>query len=136
MLAIQDIESLKNHGTVLSIPFFSAACVMGTPYDAGNDPIFGSSQHWLSVGGWGVFLLLVVGAVAAVLVILDVAILWLHGQTGDSVVMPWLGFASITLGVFALSYASDKVPASPLNLFWHLGFLAYGFSLISRASRF
>ena len=139
MFAIKDIESLKNLAAILTIPFFSAAYVIDGALDTIQDPVLdwlrSSSHQWLKVGGWVFWLLVVVAVVAMVFLLIDQAIVWLHVQTGDHFVMPWAGFASLTAGVFVFSYVFPHMPVSPLNPFWHLGFLAYGLSLVDRASR-
>ena len=139
MFAIKDIESLKNLAAILTIPFFSAAYVIDGALNTIQDPILDwlrhSSHPWLKIGGWVLWLLVVVAVVAVVFLLIDQAIVWLHVQTGDQFVMPWVGFASLTAGVFVFSYVFPHMPESPLNPFWHLGFLAYGLSLVDRASR-
>jgi len=104
-----------------------------------HDPILdwlrGASHSWLKISGWAFWLLIVVAVVSIVFLLIDQAIVWLHVQTGDKFVMPWFGFASLTAGVFVFSYVFPGMPISPLNPFLHLGFLAYGLSLVDRASK-
>ena len=139
MFAVKDIESLKNLASILFIPFFSAAYVMDGALDTVQDPVLDwlrkSSLQWLKISGWAIWLLLVVAVVTLVFLLIDQVVVWLHVQTGDHLVMPWVGFASITVGAFVFCYVFPNMLASPLNPFWHLGFLAYGLSLVDRASR-
>lgn len=140
MFAVKDIESLKNLASILTIPFFSAAYVIDGALDTIQDPMLdwlrNSSSLWLKLGGWVLWLLLVVAVVAIVFLLIDQAIVWLHVKVEEAgFIMPWFGFASLTAGVFVFSYVFPHMPASPLNPFWHLGFLAYGLSLVDRASR-
>ena len=140
MFAIKDIESIKNLASILTIPFFSAGYAIDGAVETIQDPILewlqNSSHHWLQIGGWGLWLLLVVAIVTIVFLLIDQGIVWLHFKIeAVGFIMPWFGFASLTAGVFVFSYVFPNMPASPLNPFWHLGFLAYGLSLVDRASK-
>lgn len=139
MFAIKDIESLKNLAAILTIPLFSAAYLMEGPFEIFRDPAIdwlrNSPHPWLKISGWAIWLIFLVAVVAIIFLLIDQAIIWLHIQTGGRYIMPWLGFSCLTIGILGLSYAFPKMPTSPINPFWHLGFLAYGLSLMDQASK-
>lgn len=139
MFALKDIESLRNLASVLTIPFFSAAYVIDGARDTIKDPILDWLRNFphslVQIGGWAFWFMIVVMVVASVFLLIDETIVWLHVKTGDHLVMPWIGFTSLTAGIFVFCYVFPKMPASPLNPFWHLGFLAYGLSLVDRAAK-
>lgn len=85
-----------------------------------------------TIGGWALWLFFVVAIVALVFLLIDQFIIWLHVITGDQVLMPWVGFTFLTAGIFVLGDVFPHLPQSPLNPLWHLGFVAYGLSLVKR----
>ena len=139
MFALKDIESLRNLASILTIPFFAAAYLIDGALETIHDPFLDWLRNFphplVQIGGWAFWLLIVVAVVAIIFLLIDQAIVWVHVQTGDKFVMPWVGFTSLTAGVFIFCYVFPKMPLSPLNPFWHLGFLAYGLSLVDRAAK-
>lgn len=133
IFALKDIESLKNLASTLTIPFFAAACILDVGLQAALDTLKNISHPLVQIGVCGFWLFIVVALVSMIFLLIDNAIVWLHVATGDRLVMLWVGFTSITAGIFICCYMLPKMPASPLNLFWHLGLLTYGLSLVSRA---
>lgn len=136
MIAIKDFESLNKLASVLAIPFFSAAYLTdGVPVSIQNqflEWLKSSSLPLLKIGGWALWLFFVVAIVALVFLLIDQFIIWLHVITGDQVLMPWVGFTFLTAGIFVLGDVFPHLPQSPLNPLWHLGFVAYGLSLVKR----
>ncbi len=139
MFAIKDLESIKNLASVLVIPFFTAAYISDEKLKAIQDPLLNwlrnSDSASISIFGWAVWFLIIVAVVTAALAIFDNGVVWLHVQLGDKYVMAWFGFACLTAGLFLLSFIVPELPKSPLNPFWHLALLCYGFSLVDRASK-
>jgi hypothetical protein len=56
-------------------------------------------------------------------------------ETDAMSIMLLLGFFCVILGLLGFSFIVPDLPKSPLNLFWHLGLLSYGFFLINRSGR-
>lgn len=139
MFALKDIESLKNYASIITIPFFSAAyatdCALGTI----NDPALGWLKNFdyplLRVCGLALWLLATVTVIAIVVIVIDEIVVWLDSNSGETFVMLLMAFTCITVGIFIFCYIFPKMPTSPLNPFWHIGFLAYGLSLVNRAAK-
>lgn len=138
MFALKDIESLKNHASILTIPFFSTAYVIDCALKTIHDPFLGwlkSLDHpLLQFSGLPLWLLAVVAIVAVILILIDKLVVWLDSNTGEFFVMFWVGFTCMAAGFFVFCYFFPKMPTSPLNPFWHIGFLVYGLSLVNRAA--
>lgn len=139
MFALKDIESLKNLASVLTIPFFAAAYAMDCALETFHDQFLGWLKNFshplIHFGGLVIWLLAIVAIAAGILIVIDKIVVWLDSNTGELFVMFWVGFTFMTAGAFIFCYVFPKAPTSPLNPFWHLGFLAYGLSLVNRAAR-
>ncbi|MDD5330266.1 MAG: hypothetical protein PHX38_09695 [Sulfuricella sp.] len=139
MFAIKDLENLKNLAAILVIPFLAAAYICDGALEIVRDPILdwlrNNDAAALTLLGWAAWFLIVIGLITLFVALIDFAIVWLHVNVGDAYVMAWFGFACITAGLFILSPALPNLPNSPLNPFWHLGLLCYGFSLVDRSAK-
>ncbi|VWC20550.1 hypothetical protein BLA13014_05699 [Burkholderia aenigmatica] len=136
MFAIKDIESVKNLASILVIPFFAAAFIAGGGLNTFNDPVTGwltaSSYLPFKIIGYSLLLASVVALTTLTFAIVDYCVIWIHVTLNSAYPMAIFGFTSLTAGLFVLSFAVPGLPKSPLNPFWHFGFLCYGFSLLSR----
>ena len=150
MLGIKDLESLRKSSSILSVPFFSFALIadgvlgwlaksLAGLMNLGFDP---DDQGAMAVVGFVVL----VTVVLFVLEIFDIGLFrvewWmirLFRKDGDdqssTPFVRWVGLLLLTAGLFAFSSLISGLPASPLNPAWHLGFLAYGWSVIDRGNR-
>jgi len=139
MIAVKDLESLKHIAARLFIPFFAAALLSDGGIGFLNDQTLqvgvNSPVFAIKIASWTIGFMMAVAVVAFATLIIDQSVIWIHVRTGDKIVMPWVGFASLTCGLFIFSNVFPNMPKSPLNPFWHLGFLAYGTTLIDRAAK-
>lgn len=139
MFALKDIESLKNLSSVLTIPFFAAAYALDCALETLHDQFLGWLKNFshplIQFSGVAIWLLVVVALASGIVILIDKIVVWLDSNTGELFVMFWVGFTFMAAGIFVFCYVFPKMPASPLNPFWHLGFLAYGLSLVNRAAR-
>jgi len=139
MLAIKDLESLKNIAVVVVIPLFAAAYVADGGINQIKDPILSwlRNNPYISIKivGWAISFLWVVGIIAIALALIDFVLVWIDVNTGMELFLPWAGFACLTAGLFVFSHFIAGLPESPLNPFWHLGLISYGFTLIDRSAK-
>ena len=140
MFAIKDLDSIKTHAVVLIIPFLAAAYVSDSQTQTFTDPM----QEWLrihatagliSVLGWASWLFVVVAVVSTALFLLHAVLVWLDLRFKEGFLLAWTGMTLIAAGVFLLTFVVPSVPKSPLNPFWHLAFLCYGFTLLEINSK-
>jgi hypothetical protein len=138
VFAIKDLESIKNLAAILVIPFFAAAYVSENASNTFRDSLFNSVNNievtaikLLGYAGW---LLFVVFIAMLLFAILDAGIVWIHIKTYKTFFMPIIGFTCLTVGIFVLSFAWSSLPKSPLNPFWHIALICYGFTLVDRSA--
>ena len=76
---------------------------------------------------------MVVLVVAFFFTLFDQSVIWV--QPLFEFVTPALSLVFLTAGVFVLTLLFPGVDKSPLNPFWHIAFLCYGFSLFERGQK-
>jgi hypothetical protein len=140
MFAFKDLDIFKTHAAILTPPLFAAAYITDKAKTDMSDfaPMWLVEHPWLilQIIGWGMFLLLATLAVWIVFLLVDTGIAWIDAWIaslcGSSLVFLWLGTSSITAGLLILLVVFNQTPVLVLNPFWHLGFIAYGFTMMER----
>lgn len=139
MLSIKDFESIKNISTIICIPFIAAALITDGILinDIAAELIWltESSFSAIKIIGWALSLITTVTIAALAFCIFDLLIVEIHVSLGNRYILPLIAMTLLTAGLFVLSILMPNIPKSPLNPFWHMAFIAYGFNLIDRAGK-
>jgi hypothetical protein len=132
VFSIKDIAALASR---LFVPFFAAALVVeGFWAEVVNELPYESELAALALR----FLFFTTFLYIAFVAFVDPFVVWLDGllpETDLVSIMLLVGFVCVAVGLYGLSFAVPDLPKSPLHLFWHLGFLSYGSSLIIHSGR-
>jgi hypothetical protein len=145
MLGLKDIESLRKESAILCIPLFSFALIQDSWIENVSTFLLSNGLNYLNGSITKVLSFVVIVTLAmAIFLLLNYGILrgawWFDNQKqkedptrGRSRLLQWIGLLLITAGLFALSPLVGLKSTSPLNIFWHLGFLAYGYFFYDRS---
>lgn len=144
MLGLKDIETLKSLSAILCIPLFAAAYIASSSQsfslenqDALIKFFLDNSSHNLQLVGKTLYVVISVIITTVAFFIFDYLAIWIEVRTNGLRFFFWLGIIFLTAGLFIFSYiAPNQFPKSPLNPFWHMAFLAYGFTLLERSAQF
>jgi hypothetical protein len=106
MFAVKDLETLKNLGGLLTIPLFSAACLLDIRKMEFSDSdllwIRDRPQEW-GVFGWIFLIVIIVVVVFCLLEVIHWLVLVPITRIGVfNVILPLLGLSCLTMGVFVL----------------------------------
>jgi hypothetical protein len=128
---MKDIESLKNIAPLVCVPLFAIACVKSGFLDQISAEI--ENEAVALVIRFCIF------SVASYIAFFEVTRFIFryatYGNHSGIEMMPLpliVGFISVAFGLYGVGsfIPSLELPESPVGLFWHLGFLAYGFVLL------
>lgn len=132
MFSVKDIAALASK---LFVPFFAAAFIAdGVGAEIVDELPNQSALAALVLLSFFFAFVIYMAFVAFI----DPIVVWLDSflpETDLMSVMVLVGFFCIVIGLLGLSSVVPDLPKSPLNLYWHLGLLSYGFSLINRSGR-
>jgi hypothetical protein len=117
----KDLESLKNLGSILTVPFFSVAFLVFA-----DTPIPTQSN----ILSWFVWILIVVLVVHLVWALVEAIIAWVCQRSWGKIIAVWFGLSFLTTGLSAFPFFIQKAEL-PLNICWYLGFLGAGFRTFS-----
>jgi hypothetical protein len=128
--SVKEIESLKNIAPFVCVPLFAIVCVK-SGFLAEMSP---ENEAISLIIRFSIFSVL--SLMAYVLITPYIFRYATYGNHSSIELMPLpavIGFSGITLGLYGVGALIPALglPQSPLDIFWHLGFLTYGFILLS-----
>lgn len=134
MFGIKDLDVLKKLSSVLAIPLIVAAYFSDTFLKNIQDPLYVWANSLpfpiLTFFGRIVWAFIVVFFSIFCYASLDYIVRKIDVNT-DVLELPMiLGIFLVAVGLMGGSAFVQGLPKSPLNIFWHLSFLCYGFSLL------
>jgi hypothetical protein len=117
----KDLERLKNLGSILTVPFFSAAFLVfaDTPFPTQSNILI-----------WFVWILIVALGVHLVWAVVEAIIAWVCQHSWGKFIAVWFGLSLLTAGLSAFPFFIQKAEL-PVNICWYLGFLGAGFRIFS-----